>query len=148
MRARAATFLGVCAVLVAEQAFAATSSVSWGKADVSFAQYRADSQACAEQGLDTALQQQPGNWQSQGIQNSAEDYLRTFQSRALAKRHAQITEGQSALDDCLIQRGYRKFRLTDAQHAHLSALAAGSDVRQKYLYSLGSDPAVLSAQGF
>lgn len=140
--------LGTCAVFVSGAAFAATSSTSWGKVDVSFTQYRADSQACAEQGLDTALQQHAGNWQSQGIQNSPEDYLRTFQSRALEKRHAQITEGQSALDDCLIRLGYRKFHLTDAQRAHLNTLAAGSDARQKYLYSLASDPAVLAAQGF
>jgi hypothetical protein len=147
MRA-SALLSGICAVLIAGPAPAATSSTSWGKVGVPFTQYRADSQACAEQGLDIALQQHAGNWQSQGIQNSAEDYLRTFQSRALEKRHAQITEGQGALDDCLIARGYRQFRLTDAQRAHLNTLAAGSDARQQYLYSLAHDPAVLAAQGF
>jgi hypothetical protein len=141
-----ATPLFLAAVLVAAPA-AASPSTSWGKVDVSFTQYRADSQACAEQGLGTALQQQLGNWNDPGIQNAPSDYLRTFQSRALAKRHAQITEGQSALDACLVQLGYRQFRLTGAQRAHLDTLAAGSDARQKYLYSLGSDPAVLSAQG-
>jgi hypothetical protein len=145
---RAATlFPGVCAVLIAGPALASSSSVSWGKVDVTFTQYRADSEACAEQGLATALQQQPGNWDSQGIHDTPEDYLRTFQSRALGKRHAQITEGQGALDDCLVQRGYRQFRLTDAQRARLDALSAGSDARQKYLYGLARDPAVLAAQG-
>jgi hypothetical protein len=145
---RASMSLGACAVLISGAVSAAPSSTSWGKVDVSFTQYRADSQTCAEQGLDTALEQHAGNWESQGIQNSPEDYLRTFQSRALQKRHAQITEGQSTLDDCLVRLGYRKFRLTDAQHTHLNTLAAGSDARQKYLYSLASDPAVLTAQGF
>ncbi len=140
--------LGACAVLISGSAFAATSSTSWGKVDVSFTQYRADSEACAEQGLDTALQQHAGNWQSQGIQNSPEDYLRTFQLRTLDKRRAQKTVGQGALDDCLVRLGYRKFHLTDAQRAHLNTLVAGSDARQKYLYGLASDPAVLTAQGF
>jgi hypothetical protein len=144
---RATAFLsGVCAVLVAGPVPAAPSPTSWGKVDVSFTQYRADAEACAEQGLATALQQQLGNWNSQGIHNAPEDYLRTFQSRALEKRHTQITEGQSALDDCLIARGYRPFRLTGAQRAHLDTLAAGSEARQRYLYSLARDPAVLAAQ--
>jgi hypothetical protein len=145
MRATA-LLLGACAALIARPA-SATSPTSWGKVDVSFSQYRADSETCAEQGLATALQQQLGNWNSAGIHNTPEDYLRTFQSRALEKRHAQITEGQGALDDCLIGLGYRQFRLTDAQRAHLDTLAAGSDTRQRYLYSLGRDPAVLAAQG-
>jgi hypothetical protein len=123
-----ALLFGVCAVLIAELAPAATPPTSWGKVAVSFTQYRADAEACAEQGLATALQQQLGNWDSAGIHNAPEDYLRTFQSRALAKRHSQITEGQSALDDCLVERGYRQFRLTNAQRAHLDALAAGSDL--------------------
>ncbi len=144
---RATAFLlGICTVLVAEPATAAAPT-SWGKVDVSFTQYRADSEACAEQGLATALQQQLGNWNSPGIHNAPDDYLRTFQSRALAKRHTQITEGQGALDDCLVGLGYRQFRLTDVQRAHLDALATGSDARQQYLYSLGSDPTVLAAQG-
>jgi hypothetical protein len=142
-----ALLLGACVALVARPA-SATSPTSWGKVDVSFTQYRADSEACAEQGLATALQQQLGNWNSAGIHNAPEDYLRTFQSRAVEKRHAQITEGQGALDDCLIAHGYRQFRLTDAQRAHLDTLATGSDARQRYLYSLGRDPAVLAAQGF
>ena len=146
MRAASLT-LGVLAVLAAGPASAATSPTSWGKVAVPFSQYRADAEACAEQGLATALQQQPGNWNSAGIHNTPEDYLRTFQSRALAKRHAQITEGQSALDACLVQLGYHQFRLTGAQRAHLDSLAAGSDARQKYLYGLATDPAVLAAQG-
>jgi hypothetical protein len=127
-----ALLLGACAALVARPA-SAISPTSWGKVGVSFAQYRADSEACAEQGLATALQQQLGNWNSAGIHNTPGDYLRTFQSRALEKRHAQITD--------------RQFRLTDAQRAHLDTLAAGSDARRRYLYSLGRDPAVLAAQG-
>jgi hypothetical protein len=142
-----ALLLGGCAVLLAGPASAATSPSSWGKVAISFTQYRADSEACAEQGLAIALQQQLGNWDSAGIHNAPSDYLRTFQSRALEKRHAQITEGQSALDDCLVALGYRRFRLTDVQRAHLDTLAAGSDARQRYLYSLGSDPQVLAAQG-
>lgn len=47
---------------------------------------------------------------------------------------------------CLMQRGYSKFRLTDDQRKRLSKLKAGSDERRAYLYGLASDPAVLQSQ--
>lgn len=47
---------------------------------------------------------------------------------------------------CLMQRGYTKFRLTDEQRHRLTKLKAGSDERRQYLYSLASDPAVLESQ--
>jgi hypothetical protein len=49
-------------------------------------------------------------------------------------------------DECLVQRGYSRFRLTEDQQRHLRHLKSGSDERRAYLYSLASDPAVLAAQ--
>ena len=49
-------------------------------------------------------------------------------------------------EQCLMQRGYSKFRLTDDQRRRLSKLKAGSDERRAYLYSLASNPAVLQSQ--
>jgi hypothetical protein len=49
-------------------------------------------------------------------------------------------------EQCLMQRGYSKFRLTDEQRKRLSKLRAGSDERRAYLYGLASDPAVLQSQ--
>lgn len=52
----------------------------------------------------------------------------------------------SKTEQCLVQRGYSKFRLTDEQRHRLRKLKFGSDQRREYLYSLGSDPVVLAAQ--
>jgi hypothetical protein len=47
---------------------------------------------------------------------------------------------------CLTNRGYSKFRLTDEQRHRLRKLKFGSEERRAYLYSLGSNPAVLQTQ--
>ena len=47
---------------------------------------------------------------------------------------------------CLQKRGYSKFELTEDQQKRLGKLKAGSDERRAYLFSLGSDPAVLQNQ--
>ena len=47
---------------------------------------------------------------------------------------------------CLVQRGYSKFVLTDDQRKILRKLKAGSDERRAYLYSLATNPAVLQGQ--
>jgi hypothetical protein len=49
-------------------------------------------------------------------------------------------------EQCLNQRGYSKFRLSDEQRHQLRKLKIGSDERRAYLYRLASDPAVLQAQ--
>lgn len=50
------------------------------------------------------------------------------------------------VDECLVQRGYSKFRLTDEQRHRLTKLKFGSDQRREYLYSLASDPNILASQ--
>lgn len=54
---------------------------------------------------------------------------------------------QSAIDTCLANHGYRRFRLTDEQQRHLRKLRRGSPERHAYLFSLASDPRVLEQQG-
>jgi hypothetical protein len=49
-------------------------------------------------------------------------------------------------EQCLIQRGYSKFRLSDEQRHRLRKLKFGSDERRAYLYGLASNPAVLQSQ--
>lgn len=65
-------------------------------------------------------------------------------------RHAMrvdITDQlQAILDGCLTERGYQRFKLTDTQMDQLHQLAQGSAERERFLYSLGSDPEVLAAQ--
>jgi hypothetical protein len=48
---------------------------------------------------------------------------------------------------CLANRGYSKFRLTEEQRHQLRKLKFGSDERRLYLYNLGSNPTVLQSQG-
>ncbi|MFL6758731.1 hypothetical protein [Sphingomonas sp.] len=48
--------------------------------------------------------------------------------------------------DCLMQRGYSKFTLTDEQRRALRKLKPGSDQRRAYLHALASDPLVLQIQ--
>jgi hypothetical protein len=147
---------------------------SWGKAGVSLAQYRQDSIDCAVQGynLDISntedakefarasheLDNIPGglivqnigstpatnsvdvvSWS--GIQQHIVDSVRP------EERFKHIKQMQLAkTDECLVQRGYSRFRLTEDQQRHLRHLKSGSDERRAYLYSLASDPAVLAAQ--
>src|SRR5947209_19715526 len=48
---------------------------------------------------------------------------------------------------CLSNRGYSKFRLTEDQRRQLHKLKFGSDERRVYLYNLGTNPTVLQTQG-
>jgi hypothetical protein len=57
-----------------------------------------------------------------------------------------VEQLQQVVDSCLMERGYRKFRLTDAQRDALRRLKAGTAERQHYLQSLGSNPQILVAQ--
>lgn len=52
----------------------------------------------------------------------------------------------SEVQQCLMHRGYSRFRLTDEQRHLLRKLKFGSDERRAYLYSLASNPAVLQGQ--
>ena len=53
---------------------------------------------------------------------------------------------QAKVDDCLMSRGYIRFRLTSGQRKHLAHLHLGSAERHIYLYRLATDPDVLKAQ--
>lgn len=57
-----------------------------------------------------------------------------------------VEQLQQVVDTCLIERGYQKFRLTDAQHDQLRRLKTGTAEREHYLHNLGSNPDVLAAQ--
>ena len=51
-----------------------------------------------------------------------------------------------AMDACLTELGYSRFRLTDAQQERLRHLRYGRPERHAYLHSLASDPEVLRTQ--
>lgn len=149
---------------------------SWGKPRVSLVQYRQDAIDCAEQGyyLDISrtddakefvratreLNSVPGPVISQtvgtgpGSTNSV-DVMADFaniQAHIVEnvrpdQRFKNIKQMQLAkTDQCLVQRGYSKFHLTDEQRHRLSKLKFGSDERRQYLYGLASNPTVLQSQ--
>lgn len=53
---------------------------------------------------------------------------------------------QAALDQCLVERGYVRIALTDAQVRGLAKLKRGTAERTAYLHAIDSDPAVIAAQ--
>jgi hypothetical protein len=141
--------------------------VTWGKAGVSFDEYRADSIACASEAyyLDvsntTAAQRLvAASRQLQSIEdtrprpltmdeavNFAADQGNTINHYRPDRQFEAIEElQQQTLDSCLAQRGYHQFRLTDAQQRQLRRLDRGSEARRTYLHSLAADAEVLRQQ--
>ena len=149
---------------------------SWGKAGISLAQYRQDALDCGKAGyaLDISntddaqqfvrasreLNNLPGPSISQtvGTGSGAPSSVDVTVNYANIQQHIierirpeerfkHIKQMQLAkTDECLVQRGYSKFRLTDEQRRRLSHLKFGSDERRAYLYGLASNAAVLDSQ--
>jgi hypothetical protein len=63
------------------------------------------------------------------------------------RRMDELKQGMvSVVEQCLQDRGYVRFRLTEEQRRALRKLDRGSDERREYLFQLASNPAVLEAQ--
>jgi hypothetical protein len=141
-------------------ALAAKPQLSWGKAGISFEQYRGDSIACASQGYYVDVS---GTEAAQVFKRAS----RTIETNEMGgvDLNAAITTGrivagarpderreevrkllQGTIDGCLIDRGYTPFELTQAQRKHLDQLKAGSQARHDYLYRLATDAEVLRSQ--
>ncbi len=147
---------------------------SWGKAGVSFDQYRTNSIECGSQGyyldisktedarafvrgsreLDQVVTDvaEPGNpyasvWTNLYSLNTANNSQRIVNGVRPEKRMAHLGGIMlEKIEQCLATRGYRKFALTTEQRHRLAHLPIGKPERHAYLYSLASDPAVLQAQ--
>ena len=77
----------------------------------------------------------------------ARNYEQARRSIRPEQRIKELKQGMVGLvEDCLRERGYVQFRLTDDQREMLSKLDRGSDERREFLYSLASNPEVLNAQ--
>ena len=159
--------------LAAGPARAAQPFETWGKADVSFEQYRDDAVTCgriahyadvsdtdharAFANATRRLQAADDHGMGTAGASAAEDMYRMTQ---LAARSEQIRSGirpekrmrelQAALvsiaERCLVDRGYTRFRLTAEQQATLGRLKKGSPERHRFLHALASDPDVLASQ--
>jgi hypothetical protein len=138
--------------------------ISWGKAGVSLADYRADSVACATRGYELDVSQSEaakvlveGSKKIEALHTADNDPAVAMEN---AIRTARVIEGvrpaarmrevagllQTTVDQCLAERGYARFRLTEEQRDRLERLPIGAAERHSYLHSLAADPAVLKAQ--
>jgi hypothetical protein len=128
---------------------------SWGKQGVSLEQYSADSSGCARMAADVDLDgTAPARalvfWTRLGNgtmpPNNYADLWMSPRINPAVQWNRAATILRDTLEDCLVERGYVKFELTDEQYTALKRLEPGSAERRAYLHSLASDPAVLAAQ--
>jgi hypothetical protein len=164
----------VALALVATPASAEPKPVdSWGRAGIDYDTYRNDSLECGLVGYyaDVSNTEQAqlfvgATRQLESVDNpnyappsaSVEDaaamgaeqarrYEQIRRSIRPEQRMKELKEGMVAVvEDCLAERGYIKFRLTEDQSAALADLDRGSDERRAFLYGLASNPDVLDAQ--
>ena len=134
---------------------------SWGRAGVSFEDYRKDAEECGRTVYYADISQNEhaqafvtGTKRMEATDGLPLDFL------TLAHRYGQIQANtrtewrlreleqgmQSVLEICLERRGYVKFQLTEGQRDDLGHLKKGSPERHAYLHRLASDPDVLASQ--
>lgn len=158
---RAIAAFAIAAALLAPSSPAMAGRVSagheksWGMAGVSLEQYRTDAVECAQMAAATDLEgTKPAKalqfWTRLGNGNMPpNNYADIWMSARInpgVQWNRAATILRTELESCLMDRGYVKFALTDAQADHLRMLEAGSDARRAYLHSLASDPDVLTRQ--
>ena len=154
-------------------AWAAELIDTWGKAGVSFEQYRDDAVTCgrtahyadvsetdhAKAFVNASRRLEAADDHGMGFAgaSAAEDMYRTTQ---LAARSEQIRSSirpekrmrelkaalVSIVERCLEDRGYSRFRLTSEQQEALGRLKKGSPERHRFLHALASDADVLASQ--
>lgn len=142
-------------------------AVSWGKAGVSFDQYRQDAVECGRAGyyLDVSNTEAARVFKTASSRlesNESDLHMSGDQTRimAIVAYSALIVEGtrprermkevrtlmNDAVAACLTGRGYVRFQLSSAQRDQLRHFRRGTVERHAFLYGLASDPAVLSTQ--
>ena len=140
---------------------------SWGKPGISWEQYRADALTCGRQGyyLDISKTEEAKAFVSASKQLESMPDSSAYQvppadgiGFAIQQKHVIDSINpeakmrslgktmQGTIEQCLAERGYRKFRLTATQTKRLGKLKLGSEERRHYLFSLASDPQILAAQ--
>jgi hypothetical protein len=124
---------------------AAPDAASWGKADVTLAEYLTDAAHCAAAAAGVRAEPE-ALVQSAQRSDPHEAMLEQANRSNDAQIRADARARQGAHDQCLRQRGYTQFRLTPAQIEALRALPEGSEARRDYLHRLGADAAVITAQ--
>ena len=151
------------------------ATTSWGKPGVSMTDYRLDSAQCIIEGSGgSPTQGSEANRAGESNQTSSTTESRggtngpggvsgggaivysgsaspEDANQAAMQQRAQEMSAKRAqklgVERCLASRGYKQFKLTPEQSAKLATLPEGSAERREYLHKIGSDPAVIAAQG-
>jgi hypothetical protein len=160
--------------LVAGPAQAADAPrLAWGKAGISYDQYRDEAYDCAMVGLETdvsdtepveALRSATRQMEALESRQAAATSSDPAAAAAAGVRHAQEVEAVrnsaraeqqveevkrivfSTIQQCMIERGYTRFALTEEQRREIEQFDDGSPERRVALYQLASDAAILEAQ--
>jgi hypothetical protein len=74
------------------------------------------------------------------------DFAQRAATQQRTREMAEQRARSESLRSCLAGRGYQEFALTEEQRAHLATLRKGGNEYHAYLYTLGSDPEILSRQ--
>ena len=144
--------------------------VAWGKAGISYDQYRDEAYECAMVGLDTniensepverlrsASRQMEALEGRQGAANSADPVaagirhaqdLEAIRNSARAEQQVEAVKKIlfSAMQQCMVRRGYTRFALTEDQRREFARFKDGSQERRAFLHKLASDAATLEQQ--
>lgn len=146
---------------------------SWGRAGIAYETYRNDSLECGLVGYyadvsqteeaqafvtatrrledsDNTNYSSPSASAGQAMDMmvvQARQYEQIRRSIRPEQKMRALKDGMEAVvQDCLRERGYVQFRLTDEQREMLATLHRGSEERREFLYRLASNPDVLEAQ--
>jgi len=163
----------VSLALAPAPAWAARPIDTWGKAGVSFDEYRADAVTCGRfahyadvsetdhakafveatrrlQAADDHSMGPAGATPDEDLYRMAQLGARSEMIRSSIRPEKRMRELQAALvsivERCLEQRGYSRFRLTRDQQQALRRLDKGSLDRHRFLHALASDASVLASQ--
>ena len=163
----------VSLALAPAPALAAEPIVTWGKAGVSFEEYRDDAVTCGRtahyadvsqtehakafaeatrrlEAADDHSMGPAGATTADDAYRMAELGARSERIRSSIRPEKRLRELKAALvsivERCLEERGYSRFRLTIEQQQALNRLQRGSPERHAYLHRLASDHGVLASQ--
>ena len=163
----------VSLALTAAPAWAAEPIDTWGKAGVSFEEYRDDAVTCgrtahyadvsqtehARAFAEATRRLEAADDHSMGLAGAtatddayrmAEIGARSERIRSSVRPEKRLRELKAALvsivERCLEERGYSRFRLTVEQQQALNRLQKGSPERHAYLHRLATDSGVLASQ--
>lgn len=142
-------------------ASAHAAPISWGRAGVSLAQYRADAVECGRLGANTDISKEPATQSIVAAEQFTERNLNVpvvgpdavLEQALMARRlrpAKKLAEAQSVMltetEQCLTRLGYSRFMLTSEQNRRLGRFRLGTPERHAYLHALASDRAVLAKQ--